>query len=75
MCPPPKCPFCKHGVEYKTDDYGCKICVCKVYCECQFVCKPYGVSLSVNLTVSVSLSASLMVSVMGVVKLTMSERL
>ena len=65
MCPPPKCNLCKHGVDYKTDDYGCKICVCKPYGECQFVCKPYGVNLSVNLTVSVSLSASLMVSVMG----------
>ena len=29
----PRCPHCKHGVEYKTDDYGCKVCVCKPYGE------------------------------------------
>ena len=33
VCPPVKCPVCKHGVEYKTDDYGCKVCVCKPYGE------------------------------------------
>ena len=33
VCPAVKCPNCKHGVEYKTDDYGCKVCVCKPYGE------------------------------------------
>ena len=33
VCPEVICPDCKHGVEYKTDDYGCKVCVCKPYGE------------------------------------------
>ena len=33
VCPAVICPDCKHGVEYKTDDYGCKVCVCKPYGE------------------------------------------
>ena len=33
VCPDVICPHCKHGVEYKTDDYGCKVCVCKPYGE------------------------------------------
>ena len=33
VCPDVICPHCKHGVEYKTDHYGCKVCVCKPYGE------------------------------------------
>ena len=40
VCRPPKCPYCDHGVEYKTDKYGCKTCVCKPFGECCSVCKP-----------------------------------